>query len=64
MGDFSDQKNRPVELYLSSNSPGADQETNWLPAPAGNFSLIMRHHWPDKSIGNGTWQPPQVEMVK
>ena len=40
---FRTRETRPVELYLSSNSPGADKETNWLPAPAGNFLQLLSH---------------------
>ena len=57
-------KDGSLTLYLGSTSPGKDKESNWLPAPKGNFSLIMRHYWPDESIVNGTWLPPNVIKVK
>jgi hypothetical protein len=31
-------------------SPGKDNETNWLPAPDGPFSLYIRPYWADKVI--------------
>ena len=49
-----------LTLYLGAKSPGKDKETNWLPAPNGNFSLILRNYWPEKSIIDGTWVPPDV----
>ena len=49
-----------LTLYLGAKSPGKDKETNWLPAPNGNFSLILRNYWPEKSVIDGTWQPPGV----
>ena len=52
-----------VDLYIQHDSPGADKESNWLPAPADKFVLMLRMYWPkDKSpsILNGTWKIPRV----
>ena len=52
-----------VDLYIQHESPGADKASNWLPAPAGEFILMLRMYWPkDKppSILNGTWKIPGV----
>ena len=38
-----------LTLYVQSGSPGADKESNWLPAPTGNFSLYIRAYWPKAS---------------
>jgi hypothetical protein len=56
---LKDNADGSLTLYLGAKSPGKDKETNWLPAPNGNFSLILRNYWPEKSVG-GTWQPPDV----
>ena len=53
-----------LTLYASAKSPGADKESNWLPAPNGTFSLFLRAYWADQSIIDGTWTPPQVVTVK
>ena len=53
-----------LTLYAGAKSPGADKESNWLPAPNGTFSLYIRAYWADKSVLDGTWQPPAVAMVK
>jgi hypothetical protein len=37
-----------------------DQRRNWLPAPAGPFSLYLRAYWPGQQILDGTWTPPPV----
>jgi Protein of unknown function (DUF1214) len=29
-----------LNLYFQNESPGADKEANWLPAPKGAFNLI------------------------
>ena len=38
-----------VTIYVQKGSPGADKETNWLPAPEGEFFLIMRTYLPAKT---------------
>jgi hypothetical protein len=52
-----------VDLYVQKESPGADKVSNWLPAPAGKFILMMRLYWPretDPSILDGSWTIPAV----
>ena len=52
-----------VDLYIQHESPGADKESNWLPAPADKFVLMLRLYWPnpnDPSILNGSWTIPPV----
>ncbi len=53
-----------LTLYASAKSPGADKESNWLPAAGGTFSLFLRTYWPDKAVLDGSWTPPKVEIVK
>jgi hypothetical protein len=55
-----------LDLYIQNESPGQDKESNWLPAPKGNFILMMRLYWPkttNPSIIDGTWKPPAVKVV-
>ena len=52
-----------VTLYLQTNSPGADKESNWLPAPPGNFNLLLRCYMPGAAIVNQTWGPPPIQKV-
>lgn len=33
-------------LYVQHDNPGADKESNWLPAPQGLFYLILRNYAP------------------
>jgi hypothetical protein len=51
---------------IQHESPGADLESNWLPAPAGKFMLMLRMYWPsetDPSVLNGSWSVPPVKRV-
>ena len=56
-----------VDLYIQAESPGKDREANWLPAPKGKFTLVMRIYQPRKtprSILDGSWTPPPVKRVQ
>ena len=59
-----------LTLYIQKDSPGADKESNWLPAPNDLIYLVMRLYWPkteQPSIlppGEGTWKPPGVVKAK
>jgi hypothetical protein len=50
-----------LTIYVQENSPGKDREANWLPAPAGEFSLYLRAYWPKAEIVEGSWTPPGVD---
>lgn len=55
-----------LTLYFQNENPGIDKESNWLPAPKGDFLLMLRMYWPkenDPSILNNTWQPPAVIKI-
>jgi hypothetical protein len=52
-----------LTIYLGHSSPGAGKESNWLPAPAGNFSIWLRAYWPDEAILSGTWKPPVIRSA-
>jgi hypothetical protein len=58
-----------LTLYIQKDSPGADKESNWLPAPNDTIYLVMRLYWPKTTppsilpVGAGTWQPPGVKRV-
>jgi len=55
-----------IDLYIQNQSPGADKESNWLPAPKDKFILMLRMYWPNEkspSIINGSWTPPAAKKV-
>ncbi|OMQ46598.1 DUF1254 domain-containing protein [Ensifer sp. 1H6] len=59
-----------LTLYLQKDSPGADKESNWLPAPDDKIYLVMRLYWPKTEApsilpaGEGTWQPPGITVAE
>ncbi|WP_295448763.1 DUF1214 domain-containing protein [uncultured Thiodictyon sp.] len=53
-----------LDIYIQSASPGADQEANWLPAPAsGAFNLTVRDFWPQEAMLDGSYKLPPVKKV-
>ena len=49
-----------LDLYFQNESPGADKEANWLPAPKGPYNLTMRLYAPKGEALTGKWNPPPV----
>jgi len=50
-------------LYFQTDSPGKDKESNWLPAPKGEFIPMLRMYGPKQtppSVLDGTWMPPVI----
>ena len=61
---FQTNADGSVDLYIQNESPGKDKEANWLPAPKGQFILMMRLYWPkdqSPSILDGSWKVPEVK---
>lgn len=52
-----------LTLYAGAESPGAEKEGNWLPAPNDNFSLFIRAYWGRQAILDGSWKPPVIRNV-
>jgi hypothetical protein len=64
--DLKQNPDGSTDLYIQKDSPGKDKESNWLPAPEGDFILMLRMYWPqetDPSIINGTWTVPAAKKV-
>jgi hypothetical protein len=52
-----------VDIYIQNTAP-TGHESNWLPAPAGNFLLWLRVYVPGAAILNGEYKVPPVVEVK
>lgn len=65
--DLKKNADGSVDLYLQHDNPGPEKESNWLPAPEGDFIPMLRLYWPKESnpsILDGTWMPPRIQKVK
>jgi hypothetical protein len=51
-----------VDIYIQNVAP-AGHESNWLPAPTGNFILWLRVYLPGQTILDGEYQVPPVMEV-
>jgi hypothetical protein len=51
-----------LTIHLSHEPPAAaDTRTNWLPAPDGQFALIVRAYVPTPALLEGSYKLPNVE---
>jgi hypothetical protein len=53
-----------LDLYFQNESPGKENEANWLPAPKGPFNLAMRLYGPKSEALTGKWSPASVTKVQ
>ena len=67
IGDRDPLKFNPdgsLDIYIQHDSPGADKESNWLPAPTGKLGITMRLYAPKAQVLEGRWAPPTVQKVE
>ncbi len=56
--------NGSLDIYIQHHSPGAEKESNWLPAPEkGLLGITMRLYAPQPAAVYGKWTPPAVQKV-
>jgi hypothetical protein len=61
---FTKEADGSLTITIQSAQPDPGADANWLPAPAGDFYLILRLYQPTDAILDGTWQLPQVTKQK
>ena len=61
---FKHNADGSLDLYFQNESPGANKEANWLPAPKNGFNLCMRLYAPKSDALTGKWNPPPVVKVQ
>jgi hypothetical protein len=52
-----------ADIYIQRTAP-AGHESNWLPAPAGSFKLMLRAYLPGRAILDGEYHVPPVTKVR
>jgi hypothetical protein len=53
-----------LDLYIQHASPDPDMESNWLPAPAGDFRPLMRMYQPKPAVLDGEFKIPVIRRVE
>jgi hypothetical protein len=61
MDDFVFDEDGGLTLYFQNESPGKEKEPNWLPAPEGPFSVVMRLYLPKPEALSGEWVNPPMK---
>ena len=49
-----------LTMYVQHDNPDPDEESNWLPAPASPFYMVLRAYQPSSEIIKQAWEPPPV----
>jgi hypothetical protein len=53
-----------LTIVIQHDSPGEGKETNWLPAPAEGFFMVMRLYQPEERMYRGEYILPPVQKGK
>jgi hypothetical protein len=61
--DLKKNADGSLTIYMQKDSPGADKQSNWLPAPDGLIYAVMRLYWPKEAALKGSWKPPAVQQA-
>ena len=64
LDDFVFAEDGSLILYIGNESPGAELESNWLPAPDGPFYMVLRLYGPKPEVLDGSWTPPKPAVVE
>ena len=65
MTDLQYNADGSLDIYVQSDSPGVDKESNWLPVPkTGTFSLLCRLYDPKPSVLQLRWEMPAIEKLE
>jgi hypothetical protein len=52
-----------LPLLVQHDPPEAEWTSNWLPAPAGRFRLVLRLYLPNPEAISGAWKAPPLTPV-
>jgi hypothetical protein len=62
-GDLEFGDDGSLEIAIGTERPADVPEANWLPAPPGPFSLMLRLYLPDPTVVADGWRPPPLEVA-
>jgi hypothetical protein len=49
-----------LPIHIQHDRPARARRSNWLPAPPGAFTLVLRLYWPRDEVLTRRWTPPAV----
>ena len=52
-----------IDIYIQHTAPSG-HNANWLPAPAGNFKLMLRAYLPGRAVLDGEYHVPPIKRVR
>ena len=52
-----------LDIWIGAENPGPGRESNWLPAPAGPFTVFMRAYLPKPELLQGYYRMPALRIV-
>jgi hypothetical protein len=52
-----------LPIHIQHDRPPRALRSNWLPAPAGDFTLLLRLYWPREEALARRWTPPAVTRI-
>ena len=53
-----------LDIYIQHSEPTvAGRTNNWLPAPDGQFKVLLRTYITGEAIQNGSYAPPQLQLI-
>ena len=52
-----------LDILIQHKLPAREWRSNWLPAPAGRFDMVLRLYWPRRESLTGEWVPPAVTRI-
>ena len=52
-----------LPIHIQHDRPARARRSNWLPVPAGEFTLVLRLYWPREEALDQRWTPPAVTRI-
>ncbi|MGY9036667.1 MAG: DUF1254 domain-containing protein [Rhodobacterales bacterium] len=52
-----------LDIWIGHDNPGAAREANWLPAPAGTYTLLLRAYLAKSELLEGHYDIPEPQPV-
>jgi len=52
-----------ITILMQTEAPDAEQASNWLSTPSGDFRPVLRMYEPGESVLDGTYTMPPIRRV-